>query len=74
MTEADDHHPHPVAAMRSGVALAQDDDAMRCQAKTLRCDSEYFQCLSRCDRRDARAAGSRPSGGGEGGHRLRGAL
>jgi hypothetical protein len=51
-----------LAAMRSGVVLAQDDDAMRCQAKTLRCDSEYFQCLSRCDRRDARAAGqSRPA-------------
>ena len=52
-----------LAAIGGGTALAESDDAMRCQARTLRCDSEYFQCLSRCDRRDARAAAlSRPAG------------
>jgi hypothetical protein len=51
-----------LAALSGGVAWAQDDDAMRCQARELRCDSEYFQCLSRCDRRDARvAAQARPA-------------
>lgn len=45
-----------LAALSGGAALAQDDDAMRCQAKELRCESEYFQCLSRCDRRNARVA------------------
>ena len=51
-----------LTALGGGAALAQDDDAMRCQAKTLRCESEYFQCLSRCDKRDARrAAQARPA-------------
>lgn len=45
-----------LAALGGGVALAQDDAAMFCQARTLRCESEYVQCLSRCDRRDARPA------------------
>lgn len=45
-----------LTALGAGAALAQDDAAMHCQARTLRCESEYFQCLSRCDRRDARAA------------------
>jgi hypothetical protein len=45
-----------LVAVAGGAALAQDDDAMHCQARTLRGDSEYFQCLARCDRRDARAA------------------
>ena len=45
-----------LAALGGRTALAQDDDAMRCQAQTLRCESEYFHCLSRCDRRDARVA------------------
>jgi hypothetical protein len=45
-----------LAALSGSVARAQDDDAMRCQARELRCDSEYYQCLSRCDRRDARVA------------------
>jgi hypothetical protein len=51
-----------LAAIGGGIARAQDDDAMRCQAQTLRCESEYFQCLSRCGRRDARvAAQARPA-------------
>jgi hypothetical protein len=45
-----------LAALGGGAALAQDDASMFCQARTLRCESEYFQCLSRCDRRDARSA------------------
>ncbi|MBX3024998.1 hypothetical protein KF840_08825 [bacterium] len=45
-----------LTALGASAALAQDDAAMHCQARTLRGDSEYFQCLSRCDRRDARAA------------------
>ena len=51
-----------LAALSGGVARAADDDAMRCQARELRCDSKYFQCLSRCDRRDARGpAQARPA-------------
>ena len=50
-----------LAALGGGAALAQDDDAMRCQAQTLRCESDYFRCLSRCDRRDARVAARVPA-------------
>ncbi|MDX2168279.1 MAG: hypothetical protein SF182_14490 [Deltaproteobacteria bacterium] len=49
----------------AGTALGCGADPLRCEARKLRGDSEYFQCVSRCDRRSSREAarlgGARPA-------------
>lgn len=45
-------------------AGAQEIDPLRCEARRLRCESELYQCVSRCERRAPRdlsaPAGARP--------------
>ena len=60
------NHPRSILVLlavlgTTSAALANGADPLRCEARKLRCDSEYFQCVSRCDRRAARVA-ARPAG------------
>lgn len=44
----------------TSTASAQTDDSLRCEARKMRAESQYFGCLSRCDRRVDRWA-ARPA-------------
>jgi len=44
-----------VLGTTGGIATAQmDGDALRCEARKMRAESQYFGCLARCDRRAER--------------------
>ena len=52
-----------VALITSAASAAPTPDPSRCQARELRCESDFYQCLARCDQRAPRPAfpaGSRP--------------
>lgn len=56
-----------VVAMLGLASAAQGGgaDPLRCEARQLRAESQYFQCVSRCDRRAARRPpGARPAASG----------
>lgn len=55
-----------VLSVAAAGRAASSPDPLRCQARELRCESELYQCLSRCDQRVPRQtfpAGSRPVSG-----------